>query len=110
VDGTGTDSFHDQVCFHCQQSAEKYPKALLEELGSSVPRVHDLVQLFQLLISHHPELKAIKRGLLFLTTFAVAVRYPRFRSTKRRAAAAVRWAERTREKCRQLLGIQPKPR
>ena len=25
--------FHDLVAFHCQQSAEKYLKALLEELG-----------------------------------------------------------------------------
>ena len=26
----GSEPFHDQVCFHCQQSAEKYLKALLE--------------------------------------------------------------------------------
>ena len=26
---------HDQICFHCQQAAEKYLKALLEELGFS---------------------------------------------------------------------------
>ena len=25
--------FHDLVAFHCQQSAEKYLKAMLEELG-----------------------------------------------------------------------------
>ncbi|MCE9531588.1 MAG: HEPN domain-containing protein [Planctomycetes bacterium] len=29
---------HDIVCFHCQQCAEKYLKALLEELGSNIPR------------------------------------------------------------------------
>jgi hypothetical protein len=38
----GAKPFHDQLCFHCQQSAEKYLKALLEELGSSVPRTHVL--------------------------------------------------------------------
>src|SRR5438270_235943 len=27
----GSESFHDEQCFHCQQSAEKYLKALLAE-------------------------------------------------------------------------------
>ena len=27
------EALHDQVCFHCQQAAEKYFKALLQELG-----------------------------------------------------------------------------
>jgi HEPN domain-containing protein len=34
--------FHDQVSFHCQQSAEKYLKAVLEELGLLIPKTHDL--------------------------------------------------------------------
>ena len=29
----------NQACFHCQQSAEKYLKALLQELGAVVPRI-----------------------------------------------------------------------
>ena len=33
---------HDGVCFHCQQCAEKYLKGLMEELGLSVPKTHDL--------------------------------------------------------------------
>ena len=37
----GRKPFHDQVCFHCQQLAEKYLKALLEELGHPVPKTHD---------------------------------------------------------------------
>lgn len=27
----GSEPFHDQLCFHCQQSAEKHLKALFEE-------------------------------------------------------------------------------
>ena len=27
-----SEPLHDQLCFHCQQAAEKYLKALLEEL------------------------------------------------------------------------------
>jgi HEPN domain-containing protein len=34
--------FHDTICFHCQQTAEKYLKALVQELGAVVPRTHDL--------------------------------------------------------------------
>jgi HEPN domain-containing protein len=31
---------HDEVCFHCQQSAEKFFKALLQEWGLPVPKIH----------------------------------------------------------------------
>ena len=33
----GAEPFHDAVCFHCQQSAEKFLKGLVEELGLTVP-------------------------------------------------------------------------
>ena len=32
---------HDQICFHCQQSTEKYLKALLHELGVAFTRPND---------------------------------------------------------------------
>src|SRR5260370_31892195 len=69
--------FHDEVCFHCQQSAEKYLKALLEEIGSKMPRTHNLVNLLAVLLPHHPSLRPLRRGLKFLTRFAVGTRYPR---------------------------------
>ncbi len=36
---------HDGVFFHCQQCGEKYLKGLLEELGLSIPKIHDLEDL-----------------------------------------------------------------
>ncbi len=42
----------DGACFHCQQSAEKYLKALLQELGLAVPRTHELEDLLDLLLPH----------------------------------------------------------
>src|ERR1700680_2989623 len=39
----------DIVCFHCQQAAEKYLKALLQEGGLAVPKTHDLVNVLNLL-------------------------------------------------------------
>ena len=67
----GSEPFHDQLCFHCQQSAEKYLKAVLEELGQSIPRTHDLNDLVDLLGPEHPTLRSLRRGLVFLTEFAV---------------------------------------
>jgi HEPN domain-containing protein len=36
-------SLNDLICFHCQQSAEKYLKALLQESGAVPPRTHNLI-------------------------------------------------------------------
>ncbi len=36
------------VAFHCQQSIEKSLKAILEDYGEDVPRVHSLVRLYSL--------------------------------------------------------------
>ncbi len=99
---------HDGVCFHCQQCAEKYLKALMEEIGLTIPKTHDLDRLFDELIMHHRTLGLLRRGLAFLTNFAVAVRYPGDRAKKRQAVAALRWAERVRAACRLLLGMSPR--
>ena len=65
---------HAAVCFHCQQSAEKYLKALMEELGVTVPRTHNLVALLRALAPHYASLRTLRRGLDFLTRFAVDTR------------------------------------
>jgi HEPN domain-containing protein len=95
---------HEVICFHCQQAVEKYLKALLQESGDPVPRTHDLVRLYSLVMSHY-QLRGIVRGLKFLTDFAVEPRYPGKSASKRQAAAALRWAGKVREACRPLLGI-----
>lgn len=103
----GREPFHDQLCFLCQQSAEKYLKGLLEELGLPVPKIHDLDRLLTLLLPHHPWLRSQRRGLVFLTSFGVAIRYPGANASKRQAASALRWAGRVRDACRALLGVAP---
>ena len=105
--GRGSRRAHDQVCFHCQQSAEKNLKALLQELGLPVPRTHDLLALLFLLVSHHASLRTLRRGLEFLTQFAVGPRYPNYTTRKRQAVAALRWAGRVRDACRAFLGVRP---
>ena len=99
------ESFHDQVCFHCQQAAEKYLKALLQELGIGVPRTHLLDDLATLLAPHHAEMRSLRRGAKFLTRFAVGTRYPGASANRRQAEAALRQAERVRKTARRLLGL-----
>ena len=103
---------HDGVCFHCQQCAEKYLKALLEELGRAIPRTHNLDDVVNLLLVHYPGLRSLRRGLIFLTNFAVETRYPGENASKRQATTALAWIESMRTVVRNLLGIRPprKPR
>jgi HEPN domain-containing protein len=99
--------FHDQVCFFCQQSAEKYLKALLVESNVVVPRTHNLDDLLALLLPYHASLGSLRRGLIFLTDFAVEFRYPGTNATKRQSTSALRWAGDARNACRPLLGLRP---
>jgi len=101
----GRERFYDQLCFHCQQSAEKYLKALLEELGMSIEKTHELENLLDQLLPHHPSLRPLRRGLKFLTNFSVNVRYPGDNATGRQAKAALRWAGKVRDACRALLKL-----
>ena len=98
---------HDLVCFHGQQAAEKYMKALMQALGLTITKTHDLDQLLNELLVHYPQMRGLRRGLRFLTDFAVEPRYPGEWTTKRQAISALRWAGRVRDACRRLLGLLP---
>jgi HEPN domain-containing protein len=101
---------HDAVCFHCQQCAEKYLKGLMQELGLVVPKIHVLNRLLLSIAPHHPTLRSLRRGLIFLTVFAVDTRYPGRNARKRQSVAALRWAGRVRVAARELLGIRERRR
>jgi hypothetical protein len=77
----------------------------MEEIGLPIPKTHALVLLLAALVLHYPELRSSRRGLIFLTPFAVETRYPGDNASKRQALAALRWASRVRAKARELLGI-----
>jgi HEPN domain-containing protein len=98
---------HDQVAFHCQQAAEKYLKAVLNEGGLAIPKTHDLEALLDLLLPAYPVLRSHRRGLAALTNFAVAVRYPGKNANRRQAVSCLRWAARARATCREFLGLPP---
>jgi hypothetical protein len=70
-----------------------------------VPRTHNLDDVLTLLVPYHASLRPLKRGLIFLTRFAVDTRYPGDNASKRQATAALRWAEKGRAAARALLGL-----
>ncbi len=80
--------------------------SLLDDLAPAIPRAHNLDDLLSLLAAHHLKLRALRRGLIYLTDFAVDYRYPGESASKRQAGAAMRWADRVRSACRTLLGIR----
>jgi HEPN domain-containing protein len=106
----GSDRLHDQTCFCCQQCAEKYLTGLLEELGLTIPHTHILKDLLALLAPHYPSMTPLRRGLVFLTRFAVGTRYPGSNASKREAEASLRWSDRVRAAARALLGLRLRPR
>jgi len=64
------------ICYHCQQSAEKYLKGFLSLHGEQITRSHDLVLLNSLCCAINEEFNEIKEDCLMLTDFSVTVRYP----------------------------------
>lgn len=94
----------DTACFHAQQCAEKYLKALLTATGTDPPRTHDLGELVALL----PEERRCDLpddDLDALTPHAVETRYPGPWEPVGREEAewAVGVARRVRELVRQQL-------
>jgi HEPN domain-containing protein len=95
----------DAVCFHAQQCAEKYLKALLEEHQITPPRTHDLAVLSDACLSLAPELSTLRPDLQLLTDAAVVYRYPGAAATPPIAQEALATAERLRTAIRARLGI-----
>src|SRR5688500_17412231 len=62
----------DTACFHCQQSAEKYLKAFLQEHQMRFERTHVLADLLDLCISIDKNFKTIADDLGSLERYAVA--------------------------------------
>jgi HEPN domain-containing protein len=95
----------DIVCYHCQQSAEKYLKAYLIAQGMAPPRIHDLVQLLNLAVLHDARFAARLSLTQALNAYGVMVRYPGMSATEAEARAAVSAMRRLRAFLRRKLGL-----
>ena len=64
------------ICYHCQQSAEKYLKGFLALRGEEIQKTHDLTRLNKGCQKYDKDFKQIEDDLLMLTDYAVNIRYP----------------------------------
>ncbi len=100
---------HVSICFHCQQYAEKYLKALLHERQQRVPRTHDCRGLVTTLSATDPVLGQLMPSAVALVPMAVDPRYPGYQPTPSESRAAWNAAERIRAAVRRRLGLRPRP-
>lgn len=101
----GEDAFHDGICFHAQQCAEKYLKARLCESGVPFTKTHDLVILLELALPVEPGWQTYREDMAFLSSFAMAFRYPGDSADEGCAADALRLCRRLREAARHAMGL-----
>lgn len=80
----------DLVCFHCQQTAEKYLKALLIFHEVVFPKTHDLVSLLELCVQFQPEIELLREPMELLNPYSVRFRYPGEESSKEDAKRAIK--------------------
>ena len=64
------------ICYHCQQSAEKYLKGFLALNSEKIKRTHDLVILNKECRKYDEDFEAIEEDCLMLTDYGVNIRYP----------------------------------
>lgn len=68
--------FYAQICFHLQQAAEKYLKAVIVAEDLEFQKIHDLVALLKSCLSRRPELISLMPQCKLLNRFYIDTRYP----------------------------------
>jgi HEPN domain-containing protein len=96
----------DSACFHSQQCAEKYLKAILQENSISIPKTHDMLVLLDLILPIDPIWETYRSGLSELTEYAVQFRYPGESATKEQAVRALKLCRIIRKQARDTLGLK----
>jgi HEPN domain-containing protein len=95
---------YDAVCYHAQQSTEKYLKAWLQENGIIIPKTHDLVQLLSL-CPENMGLHSLRDGFSKLSAYAVEFRYPGENADKISAKEAMKICCAAKAELRGLLKL-----
>jgi HEPN domain-containing protein len=97
---------YDAVCFHCQQCAEKYLKAVLQANNKHIPKIHFLLELKALLTKFDSSYELLRADLEILEDYSVLYRYPGESAEKDEGQAAYQAAKVVREFVRQKLGLK----
>jgi HEPN domain-containing protein len=92
----------DIACFHAQQCAEKYIKAVLVSRGIIFSKIHDLLELVKLMNELKDKLNRDDLGAL--NQYSVDSRYPGAFASYAEAEEAVRAMERVIFTCDPFLG------
>ena len=86
------------VCYHCQQSAEKFLKGTIIAFGTEAAKTHDLPTLMETLEEHTEMPSDFFRILNSLTQFGVRTRYPNEISVdEEQTKAAITHAEKVKQ-------------
>jgi len=96
---------YDAVCFHAQQSVEKYFKACLQEAEIAFSKTHDLVALLDLVLKVEPLWLEFRPMARALNTFAVDLRYPGESADLKIAKQAFKYCSVIRAGVRARLGL-----
>lgn len=96
---------YDAVCFHAQQCAEKYLKAVLVENDLRIPRIHDLEALLNQLMPFYPTLNKVMHFARILSAMAVEVRYPGMSADEDDAAESLKATVAIRDEVGLVLGV-----
>ncbi len=91
------------ICFHAQQSVEKYLKALLTKYKISPPKTHSLEALLDLIVSSVPEFEEYDELFESLTPYSVEYRYPGVSATPEDAQQCMEIAQKLRCRFREVL-------
>ncbi len=92
--------------FHCQQCAEKYLKAFLQDHAVRFERKHDMLPLLDLCVQIDKGFEKLEADLKSLERYAVAIRYPGASASVEVAESAFDAAERVRKFIRKKLGVK----
>jgi HEPN domain-containing protein len=98
---------YNASCFHAQQCAEKYLKAILQSKKTPFPKTHNLEKLIDLLPPDVTWL-ALRPRVIPLSLYAVELRYPGADATKAQAQAAMKVCREVRAHARGLLKLPVK--
>ena len=96
----------DVVSNQCQQCVEKYVKGLLVFHKIYFRKIHDLVQLEELIARVDPDIRSIHSLLATLNPYGIDVRYPGFETTISEAKEAVKAMKAVRKFLRAKLGLR----
>ncbi len=97
---------YDAVCFHSQQCAEKYLKAVLQANNKHIPKIHFLMELLAVIMKFDASCEFLRADLETLEDYSVRFRYPGEFAEKGEAQSAYQAAKVVREFTRQKLGAK----